>query len=127
MRLRLLVVPILLAAAACGAPTDPSAASVEVEVRNEVGASAGRHRIQIVRAVGGEDTKPLVSATTGTDGRVSVRLESAGAYEVRVVPTEGFASAAPSRRTISVAAGERVAVVFTLHRAHDPGPGEPGW
>jgi hypothetical protein len=39
----------------------------------------------------------------------------------------GFVAAAAPRRTISVTAGERVTLVFTLHRGEQPGPGEPGW
>jgi len=49
MRLRLLA-PMLLFAAACGAPTGPDAARISVRLLNDAGQSAGRNQV-IVRPI----------------------------------------------------------------------------
>jgi hypothetical protein len=113
MRLRLLA-PMLLLAAACGAPTGPDAARISVRLLNEAGQSAGRNQV-IVRPIAADAARRV---DTGTDqaGRVEVRLDAPGTYEVWVVPRQDFVGAASLIRAVTVGPNERVVVEFTLRR-----------
>lgn len=115
MRPRLIVVPFLLAAAACGGPTGVDTAVITVQVRDDIGKSAGRNEV-IIQRVDAPGATSRVYTGTDTDGRASVRVSEPGTYDVRVVPTAGFVSSSSLRRTITVAEGERIDVAFTLYR-----------
>lgn len=134
MRMRLLALPLLLAAAACGGPTGVDTAVITVQVRDDIGKSAGRNQV-IIQRVDASGAASRVYTGTDTDGRASVRVGEPGTYDVRVVPTEGFVSSSSLRRTITVAEGERIDVAFTLYRGgnselnreYTSWNGETGW
>jgi ABC-type Na+ efflux pump permease subunit len=115
MHPRLIVLPFLLAATACGGPTGVDTAVITVQVRDDIGKSAGRNTV-IIQRVDAPGATSRVHTGTDSDGRASVQVSESGAYDVRVVPTEGFVSSASLRRTITVAEGERIDVTFTLYR-----------
>jgi hypothetical protein len=132
--MRLLALPLLLAAAACGGPTGVDTAVIAVQVRDDIGKSAGRHQV-IVQRVDAPGAASRLYIGTDTGGRASVRVGEPGTYDVRVVPTDGFVSSSSLRRTITVAEGERIDVAFTLYRGgnselnreYTPGNGETVW
>lgn len=134
MRMRLLALPLLLAAAACGGPTGVDTAVITVQVRDDIGKSAGRNQV-IIQRVDASDAASRVYTGTDTDGLASVRVSEPGTYDVRVVPTEGFVSSASLRRTITVDQGERIEMAFTLYRGgnselnreYTPWNGEAVW
>ena len=121
MRLRLVAPLLCLAAAACSAPTDLDTAVINVQVRDDIGKSAGRNEV-IVRRVDAPDATRRVDTGTNTAGRVSVEIREAGTYEVLVIPTVNYASSPSLRRTVTVEGGERLVLAFTLYRA---GTSEP--
>ncbi|MCC7001472.1 MAG: hypothetical protein IT357_04880 [Gemmatimonadaceae bacterium] len=116
MRLRLVAPLLCLAAAACTAPTDLDTAVINVQVRDDIGRSAGRNEV-IIRRVDAPDATRRVDTGTNTNGHVSVRLRDSGTYEVLVIPTATFSSSPSLRRTVTVIEGERVVLAFTLYRA----------
>ena len=120
MRIHLLA-PMLYLAAACSAPTEVDSAVINVLVRDDIGKSAGRNEV-IIRRVDAPDATRRVDTGTNTAGRVSVELRESGTYEVLVIPTPAFASSPELRRTVTVNAGERIVLAFTLYRA---GSSEP--
>jgi hypothetical protein len=121
MRLRLLAPLLCLAAAACSAPTELSTAVINVQLRDDIGKSAGRNEV-IIRRVDAPDATRRVDTGTNTAGRVRVEIRESGTYEVLVIPTVNYASSPSLRRTVTVVGGERVVLAFTLYRA---GSSEP--
>jgi hypothetical protein len=134
MRLPLMALPLLLAAVACGAPTGLDTAVIAVQVRDDIGKSAGRQQL-IIQRVDAAEMSRRVDTGTDRDGRASVPVSTSGMYEVRVIPSDGFVSSASLRRTIVVVEGERTDVTFTLYRGGNselnaertPWNGEAGW
>jgi hypothetical protein len=121
MRFRLLAPLFCFAAATCSAPTAVDTAVINVLVRDDIGKSAGRNEV-IVRRVDAPGAMRRVDTGTNTAGRVSVEISESGTYEVLVIPTSGFESSPELRRTVTVNAGERIVLAFTLYRA---GSSEP--
>lgn len=113
MRLRLFA-PTLLFAAACGAPTGLDAARISVRLLNDAGQSAGRNQVIVQPILA--DAGRRVDTGTNQAGRVEVRLEAPGTYEVWVVPSDGFVGTRSLVRAVTVGANERVVVEFTLQR-----------
>jgi hypothetical protein len=113
---RHLVAAFLLAGAlACdhGGSTGPGSTMISVRARDDVGHSAGRNPILVVRS----EATPVTSQT-GADGTVDIEVAGAGTYRVTIIPRDGYFGGLDSlSKSVTVLAHARTTVEFTLYRA----------
>lgn len=113
--MRRLLFASLFAVSACSSesPVSPESAVINVQIRDDSGAPAGRNQVIVTMPGGGK-----VNARTGDDGTADIRVPSGGVYEVWVVPRNVYVGGTePLTKTVTVAGNAKAVVAFTVHRA----------
>ena len=121
---QLLLLSVLVSAAACnvGKSTGPASTVISVRVMDDVGAPVARTPVRVMVSA-----TTRVDAATRGDGTVDIGVD-AGAYQVWVIPRDGYISGAESlMKSVTLNASERAIVDFTVHRAGGPTTDQPAW
>lgn len=108
---RLIAISLLALAAACTSSTGPESTVISVVLRDDSGASAGRNQLIVTQSDG---TK--IAASTGTNGKTSIKVTSPGDYTVSVIQRSAFVGSDALTRRVSVAANSTTVLEFTLYR-----------
>ena len=108
---KLIAISLLTFAAACSSSTAPESTVINILLKDDSGAPAGRNQIVVTQADGSK-----LTASTGSNGKTSIEVAQPGDYVVTVVQRSAFVGSDALTRRVSVAANTETTLEFTLYR-----------